>query len=108
MSAGAREGSTVTPRRRRATGRARAAWDPVGLAAAVADGFAMAAGVLQRVVRPGTWRRPVRREFLRVLDIAGPGSMPTVLAVAVLVGLGLVGQAFIGSSRSARTSRSRA
>ena len=84
----------MTPRRRRATGRARAAWDPFAIAGAVADGFATAAGVLQRAVRPGTWRRPVRREFLRVLDIAGPGSMPTVLAVAVLVGLGLVGQAF--------------
>jgi phospholipid/cholesterol/gamma-HCH transport system permease protein len=60
---------------------------------AVVDGFATAAGVVQRAVRPGTWRRPVRREFARVLDLAGPGSFTTVLAVSVLVGLGLVAQA---------------
>ncbi len=94
MNPGARTSSPATPRTHPTTRRARASFGPIGFAAAVADGFATAAGVLQRTVRAGTWRRPVRREFLRVLDIAGPGCVATVLAVAVLVGLGLVGQAY--------------
>lgn len=59
----------------------------------VVDGFATAVGVLQRAVRPGTWRRPVRAEFRRVLEVAGPGCLGLVVAVAGLVGLALVAQA---------------
>jgi phospholipid/cholesterol/gamma-HCH transport system permease protein len=60
-------------------------------AAAQTAGFGWA--VLEAAVRPATWRRPVRAEFLSAMLEAGVGAVrPTVIA-AVLIGLAMVYQA---------------
>jgi len=44
------------------------------------------------MVRPVTWRRPVRREFIRFMGVAGVDSVPSVAVAAILAGLGLLFQ----------------
>jgi phospholipid/cholesterol/gamma-HCH transport system permease protein len=51
------------------------------------------AAILRLMVRPVTWRRPVRDEFRRFMTVAGVQSVPAVLVAAVLVGFALLGQA---------------
>lgn len=72
----------------------------VGLgAAAIAAGRWLAAfagiviGVVVQACRPLTWRRPVRREFMRTMLLAGIGSLATIVVVAILVGFAAVFQA---------------
>lgn len=65
----------------------------------VADGFATVAAVARVAVRPTTWRRPVRAEFLRVLDALARSTGLTV-AAAVLVGISLVGQGLYWTERA--------
>lgn len=55
--------------------------------------IALAAGVVLEAGRPRSWRRPVRREFWRVLHIALTGSLVATCFLAVLGGLGMVYQA---------------
>jgi phospholipid/cholesterol/gamma-HCH transport system permease protein len=53
--------------------------------------------------RPLTWRRPVRDEFWRFAQLAGPGSLAAMVLAAALVGLALVGQAIIWFGQVAQT-----
>jgi phospholipid/cholesterol/gamma-HCH transport system permease protein len=57
----------------------------------VLGGLAMA--VLLQGLRPGSWRRTVRTEFVRHMGEMGIAALPAVTGVAALVGLGLVLQA---------------
>jgi phospholipid/cholesterol/gamma-HCH transport system permease protein len=50
-------------------------------------------GVLVDAVRPGMWRRTVRREFFRILRQALAGGLVTVLVSAALIGVLMVYQA---------------
>ncbi len=45
--------------------------------------------------RRSTWRRTVRREFMRQVYFTGARAMPVIVFVAVLVGLGMVSQALL-------------
>jgi phospholipid/cholesterol/gamma-HCH transport system permease protein len=55
--------------------------------------MALAAGIVLEAGRPGSWRRPVRREFWRILHLALTGSLLSTCFLAVLGGLGMVYQA---------------
>lgn len=50
------------------------------------------AALLVLAVRPSSWRRPVRGEFVRFLDLAAWRAVPAVTGAAVLIGVGLVAQ----------------
>jgi len=54
---------------------------------------AVGTAVLRQMVRPVTWRRTVRMEFVRFMAISGLQSIPAVIVTAVLAGLGLLAQA---------------
>jgi phospholipid/cholesterol/gamma-HCH transport system permease protein len=54
---------------------------------------AVGAAVLRQMIRPVTWRRTVRMEFMRFMAISGLQSIPAVTVTAVLAGLGLLSQA---------------
>ena len=47
-------------------------------------------GVAREAVRPRTWRRTVRAEFLRTLRQAAAGGLVTTLVTAGLTGLAMV------------------
>lgn len=51
------------------------------------------AAVLSAAVRPVTWRRPVRRAFIRAMDQAGVQGVRASLLIGVLLGLAMVYQA---------------
>lgn len=55
--------------------------------------IAMATAVVIEGARPLTWRRPVRAELLRFVDLAGVRSLPAVTVMAILVGVSIVAQA---------------
>ena len=57
----------------------------------MAAGFG--AAVLSAATRPTTWRRPVRREFLRAMHQAGVQGVRATLVIGVLIGLAMVYQA---------------
>ena len=61
--------------------------------ALVVDTIGLLMLVLTRVLRPLTWRRPVRREFGRQLYLAGVAALPSFTVLGVLVGGALVFQA---------------
>ncbi|MEM9021221.1 MAG: ABC transporter permease [Planctomycetota bacterium] len=48
--------------------------------------------VLARCVRPGTWRRTVRREFVRQCMHSGVAALPMVALLSALVGVAVVAQ----------------
>lgn len=54
--------------------------------------FSMTATILVQGARPNTWRRPVRAEFWRFLDLVCLGNLAPVIVAAALVGLALVAQ----------------
>lgn len=67
--------------------------------------MALAAGIFFEAGRPASWRRPVRREFWRVLNLALMGSLVPTCFIAVLAGFGMVYQALywlhiVGEERS--------
>ncbi|HYG89249.1 MAG TPA: ABC transporter permease [Azospirillum sp.] len=68
----------------RTAGPRRFAW--------IVETAAVGAAVLRHMVRPVTWRRPVRREFIRFMGVAGVDSVPSVAVAAILAGLGLLFQ----------------
>lgn len=65
----------------------------------VADGCGAIVAVARLAVRPTTWRRPVRAEFLRVLDALARCTGLTA-AAAALVGISLVGQGLYWTERA--------
>lgn len=61
--------------------------------------FGAAAAVIHQTVRPITWRRTVRAEFWRYMDMVCIGNLPSMLTAAILVGLTLVSQALFWVDR---------
>ena len=59
----------------------------------MADAAAAGVAIVGHAATPSTWRRTVRAEFVRFLDIAGVRSLATTSILAVVVGLSLVAQA---------------
>ena len=57
------------------------------------DATAIAVAILRQGMRPITWRRPVRREFVRFLDMVGVQGLPAVIVAGALIGLSLIAQA---------------
>src|SRR5262249_56647479 len=55
--------------------------------------LSLTATVLVVVFRRGTWRRPVRLEFWRMLNEVTVRSLPTTAATGLLIGFALVSQA---------------
>jgi len=73
---------------------AGAAFAPaIRVTAWVADAAACGIAIIGHGATPGTWRRTVRAEFVRFLDIAGVQSLAATSILAVIVGLSLVAQA---------------
>lgn len=73
-----------------------------GLGAAlgfVVLGFALAAAVLRQALRPQSWRRPVRAEFVRFLDRTAVGTMPAVAVAALLAGASIIAQSLYWTER---------
>jgi phospholipid/cholesterol/gamma-HCH transport system permease protein len=64
------------------------------------DAMAVACAVVVQGVRPLTWRRPVRREFVRFFDLAVLQTLPTVIGAGVLVGFSLIVQALYWLERT--------
>ena len=52
----------------------------------------IAGGVIWQGLRPVSWRRPVRAEFVRFVELAGVQSLPAVAVAGGLVGIALVAQ----------------
>lgn len=63
-----------------------ALWD------AIADTVAFAMALLSLAARPSTWRRTVRREFVRECYLSGVSALPIVGLLGLLVGAGLIAQ----------------
>jgi len=72
---------------------------------AVLFALGVAFAVLRQAARPINWRRPVRAEFYRALQQAGPGTLPTVLVTASLIGLAMVYQALYWLQIAGETER---
>lgn len=53
-----------------------------------------AVAVIWQACRPTTWRRSVRREFIRQCYQVGAQALPFILVSGIFVGFGLVAQAF--------------
>lgn len=58
----------------------------------LATAAGMAAAVVRQGLRPASWRRPARVEFIRFMDLAGVQNLPAVAVAGVLVGISLVAQ----------------
>ena len=72
----------------------RAIGTPVlGVVHTVLLALGVAFEVVRQACRPINWRRTVRAEFHRTLKQAGPGTLPTILVTAFVVGLAMVYQA---------------
>ena len=85
-----RHGSTRTIPARQL---ARAAWRAVvGPLRWLATAAGMAGGVVRQGLRPVSWRRPARAEFLRFMELAGVQNLPAVVVAGILVGISLVAQ----------------
>jgi phospholipid/cholesterol/gamma-HCH transport system permease protein len=87
---------TVTAPRRHSRFRNRLAW--LGRKTRMRTRFflmlmALASGIALECGRPSSWRRPVRREFWRVLHLALMGSLVPTCFIALVGGLGMVYQA---------------
>jgi len=67
------------------------------------DWLILAAGVgaamIRHSVRPSSWRRPARGEFVRFLELTAWRGLPAVLGAGTLIGLGLVGQGIYWSEQ---------
>jgi phospholipid/cholesterol/gamma-HCH transport system permease protein len=67
----------------------RAAGGPLRWLAAAAG---IAGGVVRQGLRPVSWRRPARAEFMRFIELAGVQNVPAVVVAGILVGISLVAQ----------------
>jgi len=86
----------------RATGRGLGAgWGFVVL------GFALAAALVHQALRPRSWRRPVRAEFVRFLDRTAVGAMPAVAVAALLAGASIIAQSLYWTERLGEVSEIR-
>jgi phospholipid/cholesterol/gamma-HCH transport system permease protein len=68
-------------------------WRPIaGALRWLATAAGMSAAVVRQGLRPTSWRRPARAEFMRFMDLAGVQNLPAVVVAGVLVGISLVAQ----------------
>jgi len=58
----------------------------------LADTCAFAVAIILLALRPSTWRRTVRREFVRQCYLSGVSALPIVGLLGLLVGAGLIAQ----------------
>jgi phospholipid/cholesterol/gamma-HCH transport system permease protein len=65
----------------------------------LATAAGIAGGVVWQGLRPVSWRRPTRAEFLRFMDLAGVHNLPAVAVAGLLVGISLVAQALYWLNR---------
>jgi phospholipid/cholesterol/gamma-HCH transport system permease protein len=72
---------------------ARAAWRAVvGPLRWLATAAGIAGGVIRQGLRPVSWRRPARAEFVRFMELAGVQNVPAVVVAGILVGISMVAQ----------------
>ena len=71
---------------------ARAVGPVVALANWFAAACGLAAAIVRQGVRPVTWRRSVRAEFFRFLDLASVQSVPSVVVAGGLVGFTVIAE----------------
>lgn len=86
--------SAAAPARARLLALFAAVGEPVVIAArwlAFTAGFG--AAVVAAAARPRSWRRPVRRAFVRATYDAGVTALPAMVVAALLIGIGMVFQA---------------
>ncbi|MGH6920689.1 MAG: ABC transporter permease, partial [Geminicoccaceae bacterium] len=81
--------SRTLPAGQRARTLLRAAGGPLRWLAAAG---AIAGGVVRQGLRPVSWRRPARAEFVRFMELAGVQNLPAVVVAGILVGISLVAQ----------------
>jgi phospholipid/cholesterol/gamma-HCH transport system permease protein len=65
----------------------------------LATAAGIAGGVVLQGLRPLSWRRPARAEFLRFMDLAGVQNLPAGAVAGLLVGISLVAQALYWLNR---------
>lgn len=71
----------------------RATWRAVvGPLRWLATAAGIAGGVIWQGLRPVSWRRPARAEFVRFMELAGVQNIPAVTVAGILVGISLVTQ----------------
>jgi phospholipid/cholesterol/gamma-HCH transport system permease protein len=58
----------------------------------LATAAGLAGAVIRQGLRPVSWRRPVRAEFVRFAEVAGVRNVPAVVVAGILVGISLVAQ----------------
>jgi phospholipid/cholesterol/gamma-HCH transport system permease protein len=58
----------------------------------LATAAGMSVTVVRQGLRPTSWRRSARAEFVRFMDLAGVQNLPAVVVAGVLVGISLVAQ----------------
>jgi phospholipid/cholesterol/gamma-HCH transport system permease protein len=58
----------------------------------LATAAGMTAAVVRQGLRPKSWRRPARAEFIRFMELAGVQNLSAVVVAGVLVGISLVAQ----------------
>jgi phospholipid/cholesterol/gamma-HCH transport system permease protein len=86
--------SEVASSRTVAVARAvRAPWQAVvGPWRWLATAAGIAGAVIRQGLRPVSWRRPVRAEFMRFAELAGVRNVPAVVVAGILVGISLFAQ----------------
>jgi phospholipid/cholesterol/gamma-HCH transport system permease protein len=71
----------------------RASWQAVvGTGRWLATAAGIAGAVVRQGLRPVSWRRPVRAEFVRFVELAGVRNLPAVVVAGILVGISLFAQ----------------
>jgi phospholipid/cholesterol/gamma-HCH transport system permease protein len=58
----------------------------------LATAAGLAGAVIRQGLRPVSWRRPVRAEFVRFAEVAGVRNVPAIVVAGILVGISLVAQ----------------
>jgi phospholipid/cholesterol/gamma-HCH transport system permease protein len=58
----------------------------------LATAAGMTGAVVYHGLRPSAWRRPVRMEFFRFMDLAGLQNVPAAIIAGLLLGIALVAQ----------------
>lgn len=93
MSDGALSTATASSRTMPVGQLARAPWRAVvGPLRWLATAAGIAGGVIWQGLRPVSWRRPARAEFVRFMELAGVQNVPAIVVAGILVGISMVAQ----------------